>query len=157
VDVSQSKLQPADCVLVPVDGSLHRMRIVNVTERLPNIRQLELVRDDDGAYVSTAEGSSTQRPPTRLEFYGPVESVFMDLPPLTTSHNDAGFYAAARPLISGGAFRGASVSRSYDGGGTYSAVASVTGLAAMGTIVMAVPEGPTTIFDYANEIRVKLS
>src|SRR5690606_16557050 len=129
----------------------------NVTERLPNIRQLELVRDDDGAYVSPAEGWSTQLPPTRLDSYGPVGSLFLDLRPLPTPPNDAGSYAAARPLISGGAFRGASVSRSYDGGGTYSAVASVTGLAAMGTIVMAVPEGPTTIFDYANEIRVKLS
>lgn len=157
VDVSQSELQPADCILVPVDGSLQRMRIANVTERLPNLRQLELMRDDDGAYVSTAEGSSSQRTPPRLEMFGPVEAIFLDIPPLRAEHTSSSIYAAVRPVITSGQFRGATIFRSIDGGATYSPLGSASEGAASGALLQALPSGPTTIFDDGNELLVELA
>lgn len=155
VDQSRSAIEPADIIIVPVDGQNQRMRVPTLTDRLINLRQMQLVRDDDGSYESTATGVTSQRPSNDLILYGPVELLILDLPALVDTDDDAGFYVAARPLITGGAFRGAVISRSVDGN-TFTVVTSVTDATPVGFLTTALPEGPTTIFDEANELRVSL-
>jgi hypothetical protein len=149
-------LEACDAIAVPVDGFVERMRILNVTDSLPNLRALEMTRDDDGTYISYAVGSSTNQPPSSIPFFGPVDMVFMDLPPLSTTDDDAGFYAASRPLMRDGAFRGAIFLRSTDGGGNYATVGSVDLPAPMGRLIEGIPPGPTTIFDESSEILVEM-
>jgi len=155
LDQAFSKLEPGDALLAPVDGRLERMRVPAITDRLPNLRVLELVRDDDGSYVSTAVGSSSQRVPERLPFFGPVQAVLLDLPPLALTDDDPGIYAAVYPIAIGGDFRGAIFSRSLDGG-NYIVVGSATTATPVGRIWGALPGGPTTIFDEGNELTVEL-
>lgn len=155
VDQSWSFIEPADCIEVPIDGRYERVRVPALVDKLPNLRSFELLRDDDGSYISLAVGTESQRTPDRITFYGPVDLVILDLPPLSAEHDDAGVYAAVRPSIIGSSFRGAVVSRSPDGG-NYTIIGSLTTATPSGTIFSALPSGPTTIFDEGNELIVEL-
>lgn len=157
VDCSYADLEPADCIEVPVDGNTQRVRIVAATDKASILREFELVRDDDGTYISHAVGTESQYTPPTISFYGPVEMFLLDLPALDPEHDDAGFYAAARPLLTNGAFRGATFVRSTDDGASYTVVGSVSEEATAGELLAALPEGPTTILDGANEILVELT
>lgn len=156
VDVSTAFIEDADAVEVPVDGFNQRMRVVAHTENLPNLRALELVRDDDGTYVSQAAGSGRGRTPARISFYGPVLSDLLDLPALLDANNDAGFYADAYPAITGGLFRGAVITRSVDGGGSYSSVAALTNATTAGTLQNAAPIADAEVFDQSTEFTIEL-
>jgi hypothetical protein len=156
VDQNFSAIEPGDVLLVPVDGRLERMRVPGLMDRLPNLRVFEMVRDDDGSYVSTAVGTTSQRTPARLPFYGPVEALLLDLPPLQVTDDDPGIYAAVYPMALTGDFRGAIFSRSLDGG-NYTVVGSATTLTPAGRIWGALPEGPTTVFDEGNALIVELA
>ena len=156
VNQEHGRLEPADVIGVPVDGRIERMRINSLTDRLPILRMLELVQDDDGTYVSYAEGSNSNRPPDSIPYYGPVDLLLLDLPTLSDADDDAGIYAASLPLITDGSFRGALFVRSQDGGGSYPIVGSVTTPVAAGVVHGAIPAGPTTIFDYGSTLTVEL-
>lgn len=156
VDAHYQHLEPTDCIAVPVDGNWERMRIVAITDALPNVRKLELVRDDDGAYISYAVA---EEPPIRippLAVVAPTELVLLDLPPLRDEDDDAGLYAAARIMAEDSVFRGAGILRSSDGGANYTRIASVGSETTMGTLVQDAPDGPTTIWDEGNSIYVDL-
>lgn len=157
LDIAYSGLQPGDVLVVPIDGQSQRVRITASTERLPSVRVLELLRDDDGSYVSTAAGHSRLTyPEDEMILLGPVEFVLLDLPPLAATHNDAGVYVAVRPLIEGGAFRGANIASSQDGS-TYTVVASLSEPQIMGTVIDPLAQPATaTVFDDANSIFVEL-
>lgn len=156
VDISRRSLEPTDCVLLPVDERIERARIANVTDMIPNLRILQLLKDDDGSYVSTATGSEQFVTPQGLVFYGPAAAVLLDLPPLDVDEDDRpGFYVAMRPLVKGGSFRGATLSRSTDGT-NFVEVASTSEATPMGTIVAPPGAGATTIFDWDNEIVVQM-
>lgn len=156
LDISQAKIESADCVIVPLDGFNQRVRVTALTDKLPNLRTLSLLRDDDGSYVSTAVGVTSQRPSNSILLYGPVGLELMDLPPLVLTHNDAGIYAASYPLLSGGAFRGAVISRSVDNGASYSIVGAVSTASPVGHVVTPLGDGPTTVFDEDGELRVEM-
>lgn len=156
LDISQGALEAADPIVLPIDDQYQRVRIVGVTEKLPNLRVIELVRDDDGSYTSSAVGTDPGSSPTPIEVFGPVEGLFLDLPALDDAHDDAGFYVAARPQIRNGLFRGALIQRSIDGGASWTTIGSAVDASAMGRIVLDVEPGPTEVFDYGNEIRVEL-
>lgn len=156
VDARFHALEPTDPGLVPVDGRMERMRIVDITDSLPNVRKMTLMRDDDGSYVSfaVAEPPPLRVPP--LTPLSPAELVLLDLPALRDEDNNAGIYAAARPLISGATFKGAAIMRSTDGGGNYTVVTQVGSPTPMGVLVTAPSAGPTTIWDDEAVIRVDL-
>lgn len=156
IDAQHQELEPTDIIAVPVDGVLQRTRISAFTDQVPMVRKAELVRDDDASWVSTAVASVPPFIPPPIAFAGPVEAVLMDLPALSDSHDDPGFYAAVRPLL-GGAWRGAALYRSVDGGGSFQIIGQFgSPISAAGKLLANAPEGPTDIWDEESAITVDL-
>lgn len=157
VDAERHTVEPTDVGLIPVDGRVERMRVVDVTDTFPSIRKFSMVRDDDGSYVSTAVA---ERPPIRippsLQPFSPLEFVLLDLPVLRDEDDDAGVYAAARPLMAGATFRGGQILRSTDGGGNYSVIAQLSSETTMGYLSADAGSGPSTTWDWNTEILVEL-
>lgn len=154
LDRYRSELEPADAILVPVDGRNERVRIATLTSSDLILRRAELVRDDDGAYESTAVAEPPQRQPSRLTFYAGTALLMLDLPPLREVDDDAGFYAVAARSGIGTTWNGAVIYRSADGGGSWTQIASVVNEATVGRINTELPAGITGTWDYANAIDV---
>lgn len=154
LDRYRSELEPADAILVPIDGRNERLRIATLTSSDLILRRAELVRDDDGSYESTAVAEEPQRQPSRLAFYAGTALLMLDLPPLREVDDDAGFYAAASRAGIGTTWSGAVIYRSADGGGTWAQVGSVVNEATVGRINTALPAGITSTWDYENAIDV---
>lgn len=154
VDRYWSELEPADAVLVPVDGRNERLRIATMTTSDLILRRAELVRDDDGAYESTAVAEPPLRQPNRLTTFASTELLMLDLPALREADNDAGIYAAAARSGIGSVWSGAGIYRSADGGGSWAHVGTVANTATTGRINTALPAGITGTWDYANAIDV---
>ncbi len=155
LDAANADLEPTDVVLVPVDGRLERMRITSSEDSAVVLRQLSLVRDDDGSYVSTVIAEPPASAPPPLSILAGTALVLLDLPPLRSTDNDAGLYAAARRTGAGNAWGGAAIYRGLPGG-ALNPVVSVTSEAVVGTLSMALPAGPHTIWDDGTEIVVEL-
>jgi hypothetical protein len=75
---------------------------------------------------------------------------------LLEEHDDAGYYAAVQATGST-TWGGATLFRSPDGGTTYDAVATHLEQAVIGSLVTALPTGPSTIVDEGNELVVSLA
>jgi Putative phage tail protein/Protein of unknown function (DUF2793) len=160
-------LEPTDCVEIPVDGQTERVRIVSVDYSIGGLLKIEAVRDDDGAYVSTAvavpgtpsggvPGSSGGGP------ICPSAVVLLDIPRLRESDTDAGYYAAIYGLCPD-FWRCAELYRSNDGGATYQRVARTDFETTVGEIVSItgpdtdpVLPGESPAYDAGNSITVTL-
>lgn len=151
------ELDPADCIDVPIDGRLQRVRIVSIEDSSIIIRQITAVRDDGNNYVSTAVAAEPQRRPNVFSFTSPTGLVLLDLPALRDEDSDAGFYFAVYPTAPSGQWLGASVFRSSDSGVTFGdSLATIGEAAVYGTVVIAAGIGITTTFDSLNTIVVDL-
>lgn len=155
VDAARQELEPADCVGLPVDGRVQRVRLMSITDALPAVRKMESVRDDDGSYVSYAVASVPPFVPRPLTAFLPAEAILLDLPLLRDEDNDPGFYLAARSSIAGN-FKGAALYRSLDGGGNYGRTATVANEALTGTSLNDLPAGPSDIIDEGNSLLVEM-
>lgn len=147
-------LAPGDPVTLPVDGQQERARILSIDYAAPGVLALELARDDDGNYVSYAVGNAGSFRPGVVVVSGPTEVVLLDLPALLDADNNPGYYAAMRGLLAG--WQGASLFRSNDGGGSYTAVASASNAATMGAADSALPDALATVWDRGNVLSVVL-
>ena len=156
VDASHTDLEPTDCILVPVDGRLERMRIVAAEDSAIVLRTLSLVRDDDGSYVSAAIAEPPAVVPSGLRLYATSTLTLLDLPALRVEDNDAGVYAAVVRSGSGTSWGGAGLYRGEEGG-PLSALASVTSEALIGSLASALPAGPSTVWDRGNTLVVELT
>jgi hypothetical protein len=154
-DQSQSALECADAVTVPIDGRIQRVRIVNITESIPILRRFETVRDDADAFVSTAVASVPNRSPQVITILKASDLVLLDLAPLRDEDDDAGIYAAAMATGAGNRWQGVAVRRSVDGT-TFTQLLTITSEARVGELVTALPSGITTTWDDANELLVEL-
>lgn len=158
LDQSHLALEPGDAITAPIDGRQERVRIVNVDYAIPGLMRIECVGDDDGVYQSYAIGASAAYAGTgggTIATRGTPEMVLLDLPLLRDSDNDPGYYAAIHS-VGGTIWSGAGVYRSPDGGATYELVATTTEEATVGSLVSALPDGPTTIIDEGNDLVVEL-
>lgn len=150
------RLEPTDCLSVPVEGQTERLRIVSIDHALPGLLSLSLVRDDDGIYVSDAvavEAPLPPPPPPALR--GPTELTLLDLPPLADADvNDAGYYAAVRGLLPG--WEGAVAHRSGDAGETYEPELPFLAPATVARATTTLATGPSTILDAGNVLDIEL-
>jgi hypothetical protein len=156
VDVAYLGLDPTDVITIPVDGRIHRVRIVSIDDAAGFLRRITLMRDDDGRYTSTAVADTPQRPPVHVIAYSTTSLILLDLPTLRDEDNNAGIYAVAFPTDSGRTWTGAVIHRSVDAGVSYSQVGSVVTAGIVGRIVDAVPSGLSTTWDYENTIEVEM-
>lgn len=156
IDYGRQELEAADPIEVPVDGATQRVRIVGIGDAFPAVRRLELVRDDDGSYVSHAVGTSPGY--TRIALYvpSPAEVILLDLPALRDEDDDAGIYAAVRPYLTDTTFRGATIVRSADGGGTYTSLGPVGTATPVGYLLQSVDDALHTIWDESTVVRVQM-
>lgn len=150
------ELEPTDVLEVPVDGRVQRMRIVSIDDDGGALRRLELVRDDDGAYVSYAVAAEPDRRPNTITRLQNTGLVVLDLPALRDSDDDAGVYAAVYPTGIGTRWDGCVIYRSADGGATFASVGSVVEATPVGTLAEQLDDGITSTFDEAASILVDM-
>lgn len=149
--------EPGDVMLLPVDGRLYRVRIVQINDSALVVRRIDgALRDDDGMYVSAAVASGPLRPRSVVELIGGTEIILLDLPALREEDDNAGIYVAARRTGTGTTWQGARIHRSADGGTTYSQIATLPVQAVIGTVVSAPETGDPYTWDDEGELIVEL-
>src|SRR5690606_24018960 len=156
VGAQHHALEPADVILVPVDGRLQRVRIVSFNDSGLIVRTAEAVRDDDGAYVSIAIATQPPRPPSIISMLGETDYEFLDLPALREEDDTAGFYFAAWRTGLGNEWNGATLYRSTDGGITWSPLLTVGNQAIVGEVIAAPDGGDGYTWDNTRAYVVKL-
>lgn len=150
------RLESADAVIAPIDGRNERLRILDIDLMLPGLLTINATRDDDGVYVSYAIGSAPAYAGTgggSVATPGEADLLLLDLPLLRDEDDDAGYYAAV-DAVGSTAYGGAVLYRSPDGGITYDDQATLLLEASTGTLVDALPAGPTTVVDWENTLTI---
>lgn len=157
LDFSWLKLEPSDCITLPVDGRAERVRIVSADDSATGIRRLAMVRDDDGSYVSEAIAQTPAIPGQQMVVYSATELVLMDLPALRDEDNTPGIYAACYAGEGGNTWRGAVIQRSADDGASFQEIGSVANPATVGQLVsLTAANAQTATWDETAEIIVDL-
>lgn len=158
IDQSWSHLEPGDCIGVPIDGVIQRLRIVSDSNAAGILRKLSCVRDSEGAYISFAVAEAPQTVPQTLKLIAPSSAEFLDLPCLQDADSDPGFYVAAqRQNGAGNLWKGATIYKSVDGGSTFTAVFSLITEATIGTLVSALPVSEAHTWDNDTVIDVTVA
>lgn len=156
VDQSLAELEGADCIGVPVNGVIQRMRIVNDSNSAFVLRKLSCVADNQGSYVSFAVASPPVTPPTTLRFLSPTLAVFLNIPSLMDADNNAGFYVVAYPdPDAGNTWNGATFYQSVDGT-NFTNAATALQAGTVGTLDSSVPESEPFTWDITTVITVNL-
>lgn len=157
VDQSWLELECADCIAVPVDNVLQRMRIATDKTAAGVLRSFSCVRDDGGAYISIAVATPPQRPAQVLTLLAPTTFELLDLPALSDVDNDPGFYIAAQRQDAVGRWTGCIAYQSIDGGGSYAALPLVLATeAALGLIAGPLPISQAFTWDDTTVITVNV-
>lgn len=157
IDQALLELEGSDCIGVPIDGVIQRLRIVSDNNASGILRKLKCVRDSEGAYISFAVAPPLGHVPQTLTFLSPTLAEFLNLPALVDADNNAGFYIVAYPdPTSGNTWRGAQLFQSVDGV-TFTPSVSITTAATVGTIDAAVPQSEFVTWDDVTEIIVNVS
>jgi hypothetical protein len=154
IDQSLLALECGDCIGVPVDGFIVRMRIVSESNASGVLRKLTLVGDDQGSYISFREAAPPSfQQPTLSQLQQSI-AILLNVPALNDLDNDAGFYAVAYPDPStGNVWRGAQLYQSVDGI-NFSPSVFIPTAATVGTIDTAIPESESNDFDEYTVITV---
>jgi hypothetical protein len=156
VDQSLAALECGDCIGVPVDGFIQRMRIVNDSNSAFVLRKLSCVADNQGSYISFAVAAPRVQKPSTLAFLSPSLAVFLNIPSLQDVDNNAGFYVVAYPdPTSGNKWNGATFYQSIDGT-NFSQVATSTQAGTVGTMDSAVPPSESFTWDTTTVLTVNL-
>lgn len=155
VSTKWQNLEPTDVIAVPVDGEVYRCRILDISDAIPSHRRFTLIRDDDGNYQSYAVADVPPIIPPVVSVTSPAAVVLLDIPLIRDQDSDPGFYAAMYPLIAG-AFKGAAIYRSTDGGGNWVRIATAGNAAVTGTVLVDLPAAGYTTFDGASTLTVQL-
>ncbi len=159
VDQSFAALEPTDVVLLPLQGTLYRVRILTIDDASQVLRQITAVTDDDGNYVSSAVAQSVPATIT-MKFHAPSSLLLMDSP-LFADMDDTGrisapMYSAVYPTDTD-SWIGASIYNSPDGS-TYTGVGVATDKADVGIATTAL--GDTSdpfVTDEVNTLTVQMS
>jgi hypothetical protein len=117
LDMSMTKLEPSDPILVPLKNTLMRAMITQIDDASQILRTVTAVSDDDGAYVSSAVAAPVP-PPLTMVFYADSQLFMLDVPLLRdrddTARLTAPLYSAVAPN-STDVWRGAQILNSPDG------------------------------------------
>lgn len=148
-------LEPGDCVEVPFGSQVDRVRIEAMQMGLPGCLKITARRDDEQLATISAEGVGGPNPAGFHSITGPTGLLALDVPMLVPDDNDSGYYIAGYGFFPD--WRGASVQRSTDDGGTFTQVATVSTSAITGTISTSPEDVDPYRFDRVNVLRVDLN
>jgi hypothetical protein len=152
-------IDPCDVVTLPLAAGPTTVRVLQKDESRNGLVKWQGEVYDASAYVdfgtSTFGGPDGQVISPNMYANLPSLGYLMDLPPLRDQDSEAGFYWAAAGT-GPGAWPGAVLVRSLDGGATYSSVATLTKEATLGYTITTLQSGPTHIFDEARTVTVYL-
>jgi len=158
VDQSFAYLEPTDVVLLPMQGTQFRVRILTIDDASQVLRTITAVTDDDGTYVSEAVGQ--QNPTTvTMKFQAESSLILMDAP-LLLDANDTGrvsapMYSAVFP-VGTDSWTGAEVFQSTDGT-TYNDAAAAPNAADAGLALTALGDTDEPfVTDTVNSVQVQM-
>lgn len=158
VDQAWLGLDLGDCIGVPIDGVIQRLRLVSDTIASGVLRKLSCVRDGQGAYISFAVAEAPAHVPAKLLFIPPSSAEYLDLPCLQDADSDPGFYVAVqRQAGLGNGWQGATVYKSTDAGATFSQLFSLLTEATIGSLTAAVPASQALTWDDVTVIEVTVA
>lgn len=147
-------IRPGQNYLFSTPAGTESLRVVDYNRGANGLIELFLVRERSSIYVPTSAGAASDVPPNEPSIPGDTVLLAIDAPLLSDITDDTGFYWAFSAIEAG--WRGGSLYRSVDGGGSYDPVTTSGGRGVIGEITA--PPGPASpaTWDYANEIIVEL-
>lgn len=152
------RLEPTDSVWMPdADERLRRVLITNKVNARP-LLEFEGVFEDASIYDVLLGTPGREQGPqqTTPQTLSRVVLALLDLPPLRDVDNTLMLYVAAGPA-DGGAWRGASLYRSQDGGTSFSPVLTFTTAAVLGVATTALADWTGgNVFDESSTVTVRL-
>ena len=145
------RLEPADVVMLPVNGVLKRVMLTKTI--FDDVLKCEAKSDYAANYVSESIAADNPAGPQQISVPGTTIMQILDIPILQDSDNDAGFYVAA--MGTGSGWSGAVIYKSSDNV-SFDEADSVTVESTMGSAMSLLPAGPTTIWDDGSTVAVRL-
>ena len=147
-------LLPGDIVKVPIQEQKQNFMITKTTYGKPGLIKIEAVATTQQVYTFAQRVVDSETNPVIPASPGNVSMSLIDLPLLPGESSAERVFAAC---TSDGAFYGANLFRSNDGGGTWSYVGQVTQNAVVGTTITVLPPGNTVTWDEASTVDITLS
>lgn len=147
-------LLPGDILKVPIQEQKQNFMITKTTYGKPGLIKIEAVATTQQVYTSVGRVVDSETNPVIPPAPGNVSISLFDLPLLPGETSAERVFAAC---TSDGAFYGANLFRSNDGGGTWSYVGQVTQNAVVGTAITVLPPGNTVTWDEASTVDITLS
>lgn len=146
-------LYPSDVFVLPV-AQRHELFIMQSAQRGDN-GQIDVVAlsNDPFVYDGSTDGSSGILPPNEMREVGDTFVYVFNAPILFHDDTDTGFNMAVDAVSSG--WRGGQMFRSTNGV-VFSSIGSTGVRTTTGTVAVALPAGPTGVFDDKNTIDVVL-
>lgn len=156
LDAYYADVQPGDVIELPVEGFTQRARVTEMTESIPHLRALVLVRDYDGSYVSEAVADPPERTPGEIVILSESDLLLLDLPALRDEDDNAGIYATIVPADAGVSWRSAIIYRSADAGATFAQLGSIANEPTTGTVDGPLSDGQAAVWDDSEVLSVTL-
>ena len=147
-------LLPGDILKVPIQDQKQNFMITKTTYGKPGLIKIEAVATTQQVYTFAQRVVDSETNPVIPASPGNVSMSLIDLPLLPGESSAERVFAAC---TSDGAFYGANLFRSNDGGGTWSYVGQVTQNAVVGTTITVLPPGNTVTWDEASTVDITLS
>ena len=145
------RLEPADVILLPVNGVNKRVQIKKTT--VGSVIQCEASSDYAANYISESIASDNPTGPQEILVPGTTIMQILDIPILQDADNNEGFYLAA--MGTGTGWTGAAILKSDDNV-SFVQADSVTTESEIGSATTLLPSGPTTIWDDGSTVTVRL-
>lgn len=158
LSLSDARLEivPASALVIPVNGVNQRARVIKV-ETQDGFQEYVLMHDRQSAYravVQQIPAATPSDPPSSQP--GPTIVVPLDIALLSDSDDNEGlaYYVAVSGLL--GAWKGAEVELSYDGGANYVDSSQTSNSAVIGELVGVLPDHPQAYPDETHTVRIRL-
>lgn len=149
VDQSWAQLEEGDAIAIPIEGFFKRVLLTQDTDASGVLRTFQAVDDNSDSYTSTAVAPPSEFKPPIIPIIYLTRVEFLDLPALQDADNDAGFYIAAQRDLSsaGNHWTGCTISKSVDGGATFSIAFAITKEASIGVLYAPVAASQAFVWD----------
>lgn len=149
-----ARLTCGKIIAVPVAGSLMPFRVSKMARGANGVWKVDAVYEDSLAYLDETPGGIVTAADQLERVTGPTDLYLFNSPLLREVDDGNGYHWGVSSPDS--TWRGASLQRSTDGGTVYTEMSPVAVRSTIGDVPVALPSGPTTVWDYANSLTVTI-